>query len=406
VIEPAGEAVEPLVSWLATYLLHSTVLVSAVWLGVRLRIFRAARTQDLLWKVALLGGIATSAGGTLRAYLPRSGEVIDELDVRVRILRGQEALRWTPAPAIPAGGEARPEAAGPAAACRGAVARLDESSGSLATLASACMAPADSRAGPVALVWLVVGVLAMGMDARRRRLLRGVLAAGGPAGSGTRRALRRVIPDGSPLPEVRVTHLVASPCVHGAAIVLPARCELELSDAELEAVLAHEWGHVSRRDGLWTGIADVVVSVLWVQPLNRLARSGLRRAAELVCDDWAVDRTGRGADLARSILQVAVWSGRHAGPQPASALARRRARGLSERVRRILGLEGGPPGRGRGRGWAAAVLLSVPLALLPVLTPKGDRTVVFARETIVTGRGPEVARGDSLRVEVRALRLR
>jgi hypothetical protein len=393
----AGSPTEPLISWLATYLLHSTVLVCAVWLGVRLRIVRSAGTQDLLWKVALLGGIVTAVGATLRASSPRTAEGVEGLAVRVRVMRERESAGPSHIPSPRTGADAPRGASGSGAACGQDLARA---------LRTACLDVEDSPAGAMVLVWLTVALVALGADERRRRLLRRVLTAGGAAGPRTRRALQRVVPEGRPAPRLRVSHLVASPCVYRSAIVLPARCELELSDAELEAVLAHEWGHVSRRDGIWMRIADAVVAVLWVQPLNRVTRSGLRRAAELACDDWAVDRTGRGADLARSIWQVAGWSRGEAGPQPASSLAREGSRGLSERVRRILGRRVGAPKGSRGRGWGAALLLSFALAVLPVQPPRAAHPVVLAQETIVAARTLDAARSDSLRVEVRTVRLR
>jgi hypothetical protein len=413
VSDAAGALAEPLVAWLVTYLLHSTVLVCAVWLGVRFHMVRAARTQDLLWKLALLGGVATSAGATVRQLRHGPREVVREVEVHVEALREQEAIRWTPVPSPPSRREAPLDGTGVPAACRGAIARtLDVAGGSraagrgdLAGRASVCLGPKDGRNGALVLVWLTMGLAGLSLEGRRRWLLQHMLAAGEPPGPRMRRALERVAPPSAPLPDVRISHLVASPCVLGRTIVFPERCENELSAAELDVMLAHEWGHVSRRDGMWTGIADAVVSVLWMQPLNRLTRRKIHRAAELVCDDWAVDRTGQAVDLARSIWRVAVWSQAHPGSSTASALAGSGGCGLSERVSRILGRDGRIQSEGRVRRWAAAMLLAVPLVLLPARAPGRAHAVVLARERVMSDRAPG-ARMDSVRVEVRTFRLR
>ncbi|HEU4456000.1 MAG TPA: hypothetical protein VFR81_23240, partial [Longimicrobium sp.] len=45
-------------AWLLTYLVHSTLLIGAAW-AVSRRVRRMA-VHDLLWKVALVGGVATA----------------------------------------------------------------------------------------------------------------------------------------------------------------------------------------------------------------------------------------------------------------------------------------------------------------------------------------------------------
>ena len=52
-------------SWALTYLLHSTVLISLAWGVTRLAWLQARRTREIIWTVALLGGLTTSLGTTL-----------------------------------------------------------------------------------------------------------------------------------------------------------------------------------------------------------------------------------------------------------------------------------------------------------------------------------------------------
>jgi beta-lactamase regulating signal transducer with metallopeptidase domain len=81
---------------------------------------------------------------------------------------------------------------------------------------------------------------------------------------------------------------------------------LRLGDAQLEAVLAHEIAHLARRDPRWFAVVDATVAVLWLQPLNWIARRQLRELAEFLCDDAVVRQTGARRPSAESLLELAV----------------------------------------------------------------------------------------------------
>src|SRR5690348_16041147 len=46
-----------LLSWAATYLIHSTTLVASVWLFLKLRRSTGHALREILWKTALVGGV-------------------------------------------------------------------------------------------------------------------------------------------------------------------------------------------------------------------------------------------------------------------------------------------------------------------------------------------------------------
>jgi hypothetical protein len=50
-----------LVAWLLTYGLHSTALISLVWLGIRYLLKESNLAQERLWKCPLLGPILTAS---------------------------------------------------------------------------------------------------------------------------------------------------------------------------------------------------------------------------------------------------------------------------------------------------------------------------------------------------------
>jgi hypothetical protein len=48
-------------AWLATYAVHSTVLIGAAWAAQRLGAVRSLRLRDLAWRGALVGGVFTAS---------------------------------------------------------------------------------------------------------------------------------------------------------------------------------------------------------------------------------------------------------------------------------------------------------------------------------------------------------
>src|SRR5262245_32944778 len=54
-----NDAVRGLLSWLATYGLHSTLFLGGAWALCALRPL-ASRTRERIWKLALIGGLASA----------------------------------------------------------------------------------------------------------------------------------------------------------------------------------------------------------------------------------------------------------------------------------------------------------------------------------------------------------
>ena len=87
--------------------------------------------------------------------------------------------------------------------------------------------------------------------------------------------------------------------------MLPVGIEQQLSSAELKALLAHEIAHLVRRDPWWLWLGEVLCTCLAFQPLNFLARWRWQQAAELLCDDWAVERQVSAMSLASCLTRIA-----------------------------------------------------------------------------------------------------
>jgi hypothetical protein len=370
-------------AWLLTYLLHSTVVVGAVWMLVRSGWVRRPTTQDLLWKVALLSGLFTATVATVG---PARGVA---RDVTVA-LRGAPTtnLSWERA-APPRAGRITIRATGidPSPACRAVLERL-RSGADVTAVRAACVDGAGGGMpwrGSLILVWLgVAGILVTGAVAARR-CLRRALRDATPAPRGVADVARALLASTGCSSDVRVSSTVAVPCVWGGRIVLPPRCVEDLTRVELQAVLAHETAHLVRRDPAWLTLGELITRVLWFQPLNRVAFRGLRESAELVCDDWAVDRTRKPVELAASIARVAEWV-HPARRRPALAhlagLTHGEGRVLSGRVRRILSRGALRRAAPRPLRLALAALVVAPtLALPPVPTAKAT-FAVFIREEV------------------------
>jgi beta-lactamase regulating signal transducer with metallopeptidase domain len=172
-------------------------------------------------------------------------------------------------------------------------------------------------------------------------------------------------------PVLRVSSTLGAPCViRYDTIALSDRCDRELSDDELGAVLAHEVAHVGRSDVIWLAGLRLLTACLWLQPLNRVALRGFLDASALVCDDWALARTRQPLELARSIARVAEWAlAPRAAMEGVVGMAGADGRTLSGRIRRILsGRKIQEPASRIRRAFAASVLV-LPLLLLLLLVP-------------------------------------
>ena len=107
--------------------------------------------------------------------------------------------------------------------------------------------------------------------------------------------------------DLRYSAEVGSPLVwgvHRPTILLPEHAD-DWSDERRRAVLAHELGHVARRDGVVNAMACVAVALYWFHPLTWVALHRLRIESERACDDLVIARGTSGADYAAHLLEIA-----------------------------------------------------------------------------------------------------
>ena len=89
------------------------------------------------------------------------------------------------------------------------------------------------------------------------------------------------------------------------AILLPSKVLPDLGEQELSAILAHEYGHIRRKDFLAHILCELIsVPVVW-HPGIRYLMSKISQTRELACDDYAVVRLGKRRLYARTLLRLA-----------------------------------------------------------------------------------------------------
>ncbi|HEY0037794.1 MAG TPA: M56 family metallopeptidase, partial [Longimicrobium sp.] len=282
-------------AWVATYLVHSTVLLAGAWWASTRS--ASAQTRELLWRVALLGGLAT-------ATLQATGAVPAAF-TRVSTGGLVEARHWSgQAPSAPVASVQAPWGEAP-------------SDGTSAPERYASRLPSAGtvlRAVPLALVlaWMVfagamLARLAFATRRARRSMGRrrdvqdpGVLALlrDACARLGFRRPVR-----------LTVSESLGTPVALGRAeICLPRRALEECSDEEMRAVLSHEVAHLVRHDPAWLLVSATMESIFFFQPLNRAARIHLQEQAEYLSDQLAVEHAGSlRLALARALAAVGGW---------------------------------------------------------------------------------------------------
>lgn len=138
---------------------------------------------------------------------------------------------------------------------------------------------------------------------------------------------------------------------------------------EMRAILAHEQGHIDRRDNLRRALLSALPDVLSWLPVSRRLLAEWHAATEEVADDRAarLGETGRPL-LAQALLKVARLAPPALEPRELPASALYRGEGVEHRVRRLLAPEGPvPSARLAPRLAIAAVILAAAVVSLEMV---------------------------------------
>lgn len=319
-------------AWLLTYSLHAALAAIAVALSSRwLRLSAAQR--HTAWKCALLAPFAS----TLLAFVA-GGAASAALDVQSLTV---------PVPSL----------------------ALDETSARhvghvLDVLGAAAVASA------------LLGVLRFGIAALalRQRLAGRKELTSGPFFEVLERARARFAQTPVTLSQ---SPDIDSPLVLGRAeICIPVSGLAELSEAELEAVFAHELAHLERGDGIWFPLVGLVGAALWLHPVTRWVCAQARQSAELACDARCVEVTGEPRALALALIHFATRAVATRRTVALPTMAQPQS-GLVARVAQLTGASA-PTG---GSAPRAPLGLMLGLALLAVSSTSVHVRVANARTT-------------------------
>jgi hypothetical protein len=221
-------------------------------------------------------------------------------------------------------------------------------------------------------IWLVVASLGVLRLLRSHRVL--LRAAAG-------RPLQAMGASG-----IRVTAspAIEVPLVLRGGIYLPERALVELSPAELRAVIAHEAAHLERHDQVWGWLGALTARIFFFQPLNRLAAARLRELSECLCDDRAVRSTGSRRALASALATVAGWL-RPGQPGLAPTMANADSLTL-RRVRRLLSPSA--PNRPGIRTVACGAAVVLLFGAVTAFAPRLEHAEAPAGPYVIRGRDP------------------
>ena len=89
------------------------------------------------------------------------------------------------------------------------------------------------------------------------------------------------------------------------AIILPSKVIPALDEPDLTAILAHEYGHIRRKDFLVHFLCQLTALPVAWHPGVQYLMSKISQARELACDDYAAIRLGKRTVYARTLLRLA-----------------------------------------------------------------------------------------------------
>jgi Zn-dependent protease with chaperone function len=327
-------------AWLLSFALHSTFLLGLTALLTRRRL--PASLEQTLWRAALVGSLLTTTAISL-------GWDGGAIGTRIRLAPPHTAgLPW----AVPGFGATGAPVPGSGI--------------------SAQLSPGWTW-GVLSLWTLTAGFGLVRLAGARRRLRRELGRRRLVQEGELRERLDRLCRAAGVERPVRLTlstRLGAPIAIGHQEICLPTRVLRDLPPEELECALAHELGHLERRDPVWKGFTAALGALFFFQPLVRFARRRMTESAEFLADDWAIRHTQAEISLARCLAEVASWHTPGLRSMAGSSMAAGMADGdspLVRRVERILGRRPQEPSPW-WRGAVAIALLVVVWSLAPGVT--------------------------------------
>ena len=352
-------------------ILKVTILLALVALAAHQLRRSSAALRHMLWNFAIIAMVLIPV---LTAVVPIRLRVLPTDAVSIGIVTPQRA---TPVEL------ATNDDSEPAAARDEPVTRTESQSGDAGEEAGAIMA---SSSTPIDPTQALLGIWALGVlfllgryalgHARVRGIARRATTVTDEAWLQIADRAARLLDVREPI-DIRRSDEVAMPFACGLVnpvIVLPSNADAWTRERR-EAVLMHEFAHISRGDLAMNTLSHVARALYWFHPLAWLAAYRLRVEGERACDDAVLRAGALPSDYAEHLLSIVRTVG-NTVPNVALAMARRSD--FEGRLLAILepGVPRGTLTRLRAAGVAALFVIGVmPLsAMAPRLTAAPEHT--------------------------------
>ncbi len=313
--------------WLLTYFLHSSAFYGLAKLLSATQAFAHTRAKEILWKVALCGGLLTASvqvftgtGVFTTAIEPTSTQIVAEKPAITAPLENFEAVAATPIIVNSFMPVQIPE---------------NQENTEIASNES------DSTNYFVMAFYLwvfIVSLLIIRLFIQKYVFLKSLSPREKVANDDLLYALFKLCSMAGIDQKIVLTSSenLCSPLAIGRGeICLPERSFTDLSAEQQQSMLAHELAHIVRKDTIWLKIGNFLETVLFFQPLNRLMRIELHEVTEQRCDEWAIRSTGNAKPLADCLVKVAEWITEPTSMRFASGMALHQS-SLRQRVINIL----------------------------------------------------------------------
>ncbi len=291
--------------WLCTFLMHSTLLLGVVALLDRFHCVKSNNALEILWRVAIVGGLVTTTfqclgkhshwlaapGFTLGQWMVGDRQAINEPVFEAKV--PNEINNSTVVVLLPS----KIEFGAPKKTPRGT-----DLTYAYAERFALCFTSVFT------LIWFVGAMMNStylvwrGIQARSELKSRMFVDMS-------------LLSDFRPFPEsskklpsqtIAVSDRIEGPvALPNGEIVFPRWIFESLTAKHQQAIYAHELAHQVRRDPIWLIFLHLLNAVLWIQPFHWLARRRLAHLAELQADAWAARKLSNARILAESLYSCA-----------------------------------------------------------------------------------------------------
>lgn len=403
----------PLVELFIKFMIASTVMMGAVWLAEKIGLIKTPDLAELAWKLAIAGSfvallpVGDWLSGPITIEHTRAAQLVQQIEdgrPLSNVAQREFTPRALPDNDIPTNGKpvTRDEQTEPGQPAIITMTMTSEDLVRSATPPKAtpvhktvthdvtgtepAMPEADSEdikstsflSGVAdlstkqltAILWGVLALLTTGALAWAYRL------AVKDLGSRTRvdaehdanKTLREICTqiDTRHVPYLSRSSDIKSPiCLPRREICLPDWAFDDLPKAELKSLLAHEMGHMVRRDPLMLMALQTLSRVFFFQPMFIVARRRLTDIAELAADEWAAKQLSDARAVATALFTCATKIQENRQIQWGLAMAGNKSM-LKTRVERLIGAERLPF---KNAGMAAKGTLTASMVVLALGLP-------------------------------------